>query len=87
MGESKTPDTASSDEERYAKIQERRRAWQYSAIGLQFGVSIAIGALGGNWLDGKFGTTPWLFLTGVIVGSASAFLELYRLAKKASRKP
>ena len=52
------------------------------AVGLEFGISIAIGAFGGMWLDGKFGTEPWLLMAGVIFGSAAAFRSLYRFARK-----
>lgn len=52
-----------------------------SSIGLQFGISIAIGALAGNWLDKRFGSEPWLLLAGVLFGSAAGFRDLYRLAK------
>lgn len=53
-----------------------------SAIGLQFAVSIAIGAFGGNWLDKKFDTAPWLLLTGIVLGAAAAFRDLIRLARE-----
>lgn len=61
---------------------EKMRSLRASAIGLQFGVSIAIGALGGNWLDNRFGTGPWLLLLGVIFGAAAGFRDLYRIAKE-----
>ena len=57
------------------------RAARASAIGLQFGISIAIGALGGNWLDKKFGTTPWLLVIGLLLGAAAGFRDLWVLAK------
>lgn len=57
------------------------RAARASAIGLQFGISIAIGALFGNWADRKFGTSPWLLMLGVIFGAAAGFRDLWRLAK------
>lgn len=52
------------------------------AVGLEFGVAIAIGAFGGMWLDEKFGTEPWLVMAGVIFGSAAGFRSLYRFARK-----
>lgn len=53
-----------------------------SAIGLQFAISIAVGAFAGNWLDKKFDTAPWLLLVGVLFGSAAGFRDLYRLARE-----
>lgn len=40
------------------------------ALGIGIELSIVIGGMawGGNWLDEKFGTGPWLLLTGVCVG-------------------
>ncbi len=57
-------------------------AADYSYIGIFFGVAVLIGYFGGAWLDGKYGTTPWLSIVGVFVGIAAGFRELYRLAKR-----
>jgi len=40
-----------------------------------------LGCLFGRWLDRKFGTTPWLMMVGSLLGIASGFKELYRVAK------
>lgn len=37
-----------------------------------------VGVLGGLWLDGRFGTKPWLTVTGAILGMAAGFLEFFR---------
>ncbi len=42
-----------------------------------------IGFFGGQWLDTKFGTDPWLMTFGVIFGIAAAGKEIWRLVKKA----
>ena len=42
----------------------------FSTIGLELGLSIALGYLGGEWLDGKFGTEPWLKWIGLGFGLA-----------------
>ena len=60
---------------------EKMRTARASAIGLQFGISIAIGTLGGSWLDKKFGTDPWLLMTGLLLGAAAGFRDLWKLAK------
>ena len=39
-----------------------------SSVGLEFGVAVVIGALFGNWLDGRFGTAPWLMIAFTIIG-------------------
>ena len=71
----------SSDEERGRVRSERLKQAKASAIGLQFGISIAIGALLGNWLDHRFDTEPALLFLGVAFGAAAGFRDLYRLAK------
>ena len=57
-------------------------AWGvYGAIGFQLAATVVGGLLLGHWLDGKWGTTPWLTLTGLIVGSIGGFYNLIRIAQ------
>jgi len=53
-----------------------------STIGLTMAISIAIGALVGHYLDGKFGTEPWLFLVFLAFGIVAAFRNLYIMYNK-----
>jgi len=39
---------------------------------------LAFGALGW-WLDGRFGTKPWLLLAGLILGMIGGFVNFFRL--------
>ncbi len=41
------------------------------------GLSIALFALGGNWLDGRLGTRPLFVLLGTLLGFAGGFFSLY----------
>lgn len=43
-------------------------------------VLIVIGVFGGNWLDAKFNTAPWMLITLSVLGGG---LGLGRLVKKA----
>jgi ATP synthase protein I len=54
-----------------------------SSIGIAMAVSIALGALIGYYLDGVFGTQPWLSLIFLGLGIAAAFRNLYVMYKKA----
>ena len=45
----------------------------------------AVGFLAGRWLDEKFKTEPLLLITGIILGFASAGIEIYQLVKKAEQ--
>jgi F0F1-type ATP synthase assembly protein I len=47
-------------------------------LGIQFVVAVLLCLYIGQWLDKKFGTTPWLLLAGTFVGAAAGFTSLYR---------
>jgi len=53
-----------------------------STVGLTMAFSIGIGAVLGHYLDGKFGTGPWLLFVFTAFGIAAAFKNLYRMYKK-----
>ena len=55
-----------------------------SSIGLTLAISVAIGALGGWWLDDYLGTEPWLTVLGLVLGSAAGFYELIREVNRSS---
>ncbi len=76
------PDASETPEQRARRIAERRKAARASAMGIQFAVSIGIGAWAGSWLDGKFDTGPTLLIVGVLLGATAAFRDLYALARK-----
>ncbi len=54
---------------------------RYTTVGLELAVSIVLGLLGGNWLDEKFGTEPWLALLGLAFGTVAGFRFVWRAAK------
>lgn len=56
-----------------------------SAIGIYFGVSIALGLFAGFYLDKKLGTTPVFFLVFMFFGIVAGFINLFRLTKKINR--
>jgi len=53
-----------------------------SSIGLAMGISIALGAGIGHYIDRKFGTQPWFSFIGLGAGIAAAFRNLFLLYKK-----
>lgn len=59
----------------------RGRGWVFTLIGVGWyvAISILLGVAVGMWLDRKLGTTPFLALAGVILGSILAFFGLYRM--------
>ncbi|NND70585.1 MAG: AtpZ/AtpI family protein [Rhodothermales bacterium] len=51
-------------------------------IGLTIGATMAIFVIGGNWLDQKLGTDPWLTLIGAVFALTSIVLYLLKIAKR-----
>ncbi|MES1207956.1 MAG: AtpZ/AtpI family protein [Pseudomonadota bacterium] len=56
------------------------------AVGLEVAVAIAIGALGGQWLDRKLGSAPWLTIIGFAAGIGAAIKALIRVSREYKRK-
>ncbi|MBL8857294.1 MAG: AtpZ/AtpI family protein [Planctomycetes bacterium] len=51
---------------------------RYAGLGLQFALTLLLlGALGW-WLDGRWGTEPWLLVTGILLGSIVAFIAIVK---------
>jgi len=59
---------------------------RYAGLGFQLAASIAIFALGGWWLDGKLGTSPWLLIVGVFTGFGGGLYSLIKRVPGASGK-
>lgn len=57
----------------------------YSAIGLQLALSVVVGWWLGNVLDRYWGTSPWISLVGLLVGSIVGFATLFRLISLKNR--
>jgi len=49
-------------------------AWE---MGYTIAVPLVAFALGGRWLDHKFGTSPWILLTGVFVSIPISTIVIY----------
>jgi ATP synthase protein I len=65
-----------------------RRAHQdltASSIGLELGLSVAIGVLVGWWLDQHLGTQPWLMLLWLVFGLVAGFRGVMRAVKREDR--
>ena len=69
-----------SEKGRMAKI-----AVSFSAVGLEMGIAVTLGYFVGNWLDGRYGTKPWLMIVGLFLGlgaAAKAVVNAVNRAKK-----
>jgi ATP synthase protein I len=56
-----------------------REASPLLGIGTTMAASLALGLLGGRWIDVKLGTWPLFFLVGGALGVASSMYQLYSL--------
>jgi F0F1-type ATP synthase assembly protein I len=56
-----------------------------TSIGVPFAVLVSCGALAGTFLDRHWGVSPWLTVTGVVLGAVGAFANLVRVASLAGR--
>ena len=81
-----------SDEERGGKATSAQRTSGalravavLSGAGFIMAASVALGALLGNWLDGRWGTHPWLLVTGFLLGTVAGFIQMARIIAVAGR--
>jgi len=51
-------------------------------VGTVLVVCIVLGYLLGSYLDRKLGTSPWLVVGGVVLGTAAGFVELFRTVSR-----
>ena len=56
-------------------------------LGFLFPLAIGIGFVSGRWLDGVFGTRPWLTVIMTGCGIAAAFVHLFRAGKSSDGTP
>ena len=55
---------------------------RFGTVGLEMGLSVAVGAAMGIYLDKWLGTKPWLSIIFLFFGIAAAFKRLFDVAKK-----
>jgi F0F1-type ATP synthase assembly protein I len=63
-----------------------RRIADASSLGLAFPIAIVIGYFFGRWLDGVFGTAPWMMAIFSVFGIAAGFLNAIRTAIRIGRE-
>ena len=56
------------------------------AVGIEMGISVGIGILGGQWLDSRFGTEPVFFWVGVVIGFGAAAKAVVDAARKVRKE-
>ena len=66
--------------------QEWKGVGRYGTVGLELVLSVIVGLFGGQFLDRRFHTAPWLMLLGLGYGIAAGVRGLYRTAERATRE-
>ena len=57
-----------------------------SSVGLELGISVALGLLVGFYMDKWLGTQPWLMLLWLTLGLVAGFRGVFRAVKRADRE-
>lgn len=57
----------------------------YVGVGFELVVFILLGVAGGMYLDNRWGTKPWLVVTGALLGIAVGFYNFFRAVLPAAR--
>ncbi|MDC0749133.1 AtpZ/AtpI family protein [Polyangium mundeleinium] len=70
------------ERKRPPKVEEWRGVGSLGTIGLEVVLSIAFGYFGGRWLDGKFGTEPYLAVLGFCFGIGAAVRAFQRALRE-----
>jgi F0F1-type ATP synthase assembly protein I len=50
----------------------------YLTMGIQLAIPVVLFFFLGKWLDGKFGTSPWLMLAGLMLGAVGGMIKFIR---------
>lgn len=61
------------------------RTLSMSSVGLEMGIAVILGLLAGRWLDGQYGTGPWLMLLFTALGMAAGFKGVFRALREADQ--
>ncbi|MEM7165208.1 MAG: AtpZ/AtpI family protein [Planctomycetota bacterium] len=72
-----TPPDEDVGEARAEALQLAASWTRYSMLGVQFALTPVAFGWGGYWLDGKYGSSPWGTIAGVVVGFFGASIWLY----------
>lgn len=86
MGEVHPKDVSTAIGNIAPAARKSRRAYNAlsaSSVGLELGIAVILGVVGGMWLDSHFGTTPWLMLLFLLFGLVAGFRNVLRAVARA----
>ena len=61
-------------------------AARWVSIASTISLEMALPAAFGYWLDGRWGTKPWLVIIGAVLGFSTGMLQLLKLVKTEEEK-
>jgi len=76
---------ASSLESGAKQARSMFNALSASSVGLELGISVMLGLVGGYYLDRYLGTTPWMMLLFLVFGLIAGFRGVLRAVNRAER--
>lgn len=82
MAQSSTTEPRSKAARKYRELYLTASA---ASVGLELALAVVVGWAVGYWLDGRFGTDPWLMLLFLCFGIAAGFKGVIRVARQANR--
>ena len=59
------------------RFEALRRLGPYMSLGTMFGAAVLVFTGAGYWVDGRLGTSPWLAVTGLLLGVALGFYNFF----------
>lgn len=59
---------------------------EYLSLGAEIAAAMVLPILAGYWLDEYFETSPWLILTGCLVGIVNVLIVIFRLADRLNKQ-
>jgi ATP synthase protein I len=67
------------------QTRDAYRTLSLSSVGLEMGIAVILGLLLGRWLDGRFGTTPWLLIVFTMLGMAAGMKGVFRAVRESDK--
>lgn len=58
----------------------------YLMLGAQLAGTVVVFGLLGWWVDSSLGTTPWLMITGVVLGCVIGLIQFLRTVQKLTHR-
>jgi F0F1-type ATP synthase assembly protein I len=72
------------------KLEDKgKRTWnaaRYTAVGLEFGISVLVGWFIGDRVDKHFGWAPWGMITGTLLGFGAGLKALIQAAREIEKE-